>query len=159
MSNQYRDIVHSLGFKLFETSYSNASLSKQVENLLKGLNHYFEEGTRKCFGASVSRISVSNDGLTLKVLERVSADYEHSKKVYRVVLFDFTGEIINDRLSTFEAHKNLKSAQKDFEGTYVNSFDVLQNAIEREIRKRTRALNQANDAQNAMRGIIEEMSK
>lgn len=154
-----RDIAKAAGLRPYEWSgsYWGSNLSATAERLTDDKTHYYDAGTRRYFGASVSKLREIADGMALAAIERVSLDSDHRAKGYRVVIHDLTGHIINDRAGLEDAHKTLRAAQRDFEAQcekYADGAAILQGAIARETREHERALDNLISAAQQLRAGV-----
>ncbi len=147
--NQIQEIARAAGITPFDWSgsYYGSTLTKTAARLTEGRTHYFDEGTRKYFGASVVHLSVLCDGLVLGAVERVSADSDHSHKVYRPVFFRADGTVF-DRPDIDSAYPTKAKALKAF-WELANVQDarvILRGMLEENIKRAQRQLSASVDS-------------
>ena len=75
------------------TDKSSDSKRNAQENL-QGRTHYAEDASLKFFKARIVSAHADADGLFFKMVESVSIDYEHTRRGFRVVVFDLFGYVV-----------------------------------------------------------------
>jgi hypothetical protein len=140
-------LLNNANLRTFQNRYySNAKYSAQES--LAGITHYVDDNTLKFFKAKILRAKPINDGALYMILESSSKDFEHTKRGFRVVVFDVFGDSIY-RPALDEMHDTTKQALKAFEN-WSKSFDVDAYYRERMARKAIQLKKQAERLEEAL---------
>lgn len=107
-------------------AFRNRQLSTPTLNAqdqLTGITHYCDSGTLKYHHSRIVGACVVSSGAFFKIVETCSQDYHNTKRGYRVVLFDLTGEAVY-RPNLDELTRTREQAEKAF-WAWFNQFDEL----------------------------------
>ena len=94
-----------------------------AQDALTGLTHYCDAGTLRYPHSRIVGACVVSCGAFFKVTETCAQDYQNTRRGYRVVLFDLTGEAVY-RPSLSELTRTREQADKAF-WAWFNQFDEL----------------------------------
>ena len=94
-----------------------------AQDALTGLTHYCDTGTLRYHHSRIVGACVVSCGAFFKVTETCAQDYQNTRRGYRVVLFDLTGEAVY-RPSLSELTRTREQADKAF-WAWFNQFDEL----------------------------------
>lgn len=94
-----------------------------AQDALNGLTHYCDPNTLRYHHSRIVGACVVSCGAFFKVTETCSQDYQNTRRGYRVVLFDLTGEAVY-RPSLDELTRTREQADKAF-WAWFNSFDEV----------------------------------
>jgi hypothetical protein len=78
---------------------------------LAGRTHYIDSNTLKYFHARVLSSHEAHNGLVFAILESCSGDYAHKTRIFRHVIFDIFGAVL-DRPEGEESYKSKAPARK-----------------------------------------------
>lgn len=78
---------------------------------LAGRTHYVDDDTLKYFRARVLSSHAPYNGLLFAILESSSGDYQHKSRIFRYVIFDIFGTVL-DRPKIEESYKSKEPARK-----------------------------------------------
>lgn len=120
--NTAQIIAAALSTAPFREAYrSSATLNAQ--EALSGITHYCDAGTLRYHHSRIVGASVASCGAFFKVTETCAKDYHNTRRGYRVVLFDLTGEAVY-RPSLDELTRTREQADRAFYA-WFNEFDEL----------------------------------
>ncbi len=85
-------IINAANVAPFTNKSSNAKRNAQ-ENL-DGRTHYADEETLKYFKARIVSAAADQNGLFFKMVESISLDCDHTRRGFRVVVFDLFGYVV-----------------------------------------------------------------
>ena len=94
-----------------------------AQDALTGITHYCDPQTLRYHHSRIVGACVVSCGAFYKVIETCSQDYQNTRRGYRVVLFDLTGEAVY-RPSLDELTRTREQADKAFYA-WLNEFDEL----------------------------------
>ena len=94
-----------------------------AQDALTGLTHYCDAGTLRYHHSRIVGACVVSCGAFFKVTETCAQDYQNTRRGYRVVLFDLTGEAVY-RPSLSELTRTREQADKAF-WAWFDQFDEL----------------------------------
>lgn len=94
-----------------------------AQDALTGLTHYCGTGTLRYHHSRIVGACVVSCGAFFKVTETCAQDYQNTRRGYRVVLFDLTGEAVYHP-SLSELTRTREQADKAF-WAWFNQFDEL----------------------------------
>ena len=97
-------------FNLFENKSYNDKIN--VQSNLAGRTHYFGDQEMKCFSSKILYSTIKNGGLLIGVVESYSADMHNTKRLFRPVIFDVFGNVVNERLNSENGLKTKDQAKK-----------------------------------------------
>lgn len=138
------DIARAAGLDPYQSRVYFNNATKEASSLTAGKTHYFDPDTLQYFHSRISRIAIAGDGVALVTLESASADANNTRRGYRVNVHDLTGRVINERQDVDNLITSKSAADRAFHDAVseveTSARDILENAIDREIRLRTRAV-------------------
>jgi len=67
---------------------------RNAQENLDGRTHYADEETLKYFKARIVSAHADQNGLFFKMVESLSLDYDHTRRGFRVVVFDLFGYVV-----------------------------------------------------------------
>ena len=109
-----KNAARAAGLDLFRYDGSRVhSLDVTAENLTAGRTHYFSNGTRRFHGSRVCKLSELSEGLVLGFIERVSLDFEHTRKGYRPGFVAVDGYVF-DRPNMEDSFSTKRAAEREF---------------------------------------------
>jgi len=76
----------------YSDKYSNPKANAQRN--LEGRTHYADEETLNFFKARIVSAYADADGLFFKIVESLSLDCDHTRRGFRVVVFDLFGQVV-----------------------------------------------------------------
>jgi hypothetical protein len=77
---------------LYRSESSDAK--RNAQRNLAGRTHYVDDDTLRYFRARVLSARIVSDGLLFAILESASANPNHSKRIFRYVIFDLFGFVL-----------------------------------------------------------------
>ena len=125
--------------ELYKNKSSNPARDAQ-QNLM-GRTHYADPDTLRFHKSRVLESHVTDGGLIYAIVESCAADYENTRRIFRPVIFDLFGNVI-ERPKLDEGFKTRRQAVKAM-WAYLNSLDAKQitmEAIERTERNHAREM-------------------
>lgn len=119
-------IAQSIAAALDTRIFRDAQRSTPVLNAqdaLTGITHYCDTGTLRYHHSRIVGACVVSCGAFFKITETCAQDYQNTKRGYRVVLFDLTGQAVY-RPNLDEMTRTREQADKAF-WVWFNQFDEL----------------------------------
>ena len=95
--------------KLYENSSSYAKVNAQ--NNLMGRTHYVDDSTLRFHKSRILKAKATVDGLLFYLIESCAADMDNTRRIFRHVIFDITGNTVS-RPSLDEGCKTRAQAEK-----------------------------------------------
>ncbi len=86
------ELIRATGNRAYEAQHYGNS-SEHCGRQLSGRSHYYDEGTRRYFGARVLDVSTDPDGAMLFTVESVTPP--SGPRLYRMVAFDVYGNVVH----------------------------------------------------------------
>ena len=102
---------------------------------LDGRTHYVDDNTLKFHKSRVLQTYITDNGLLFAIIESAAADYENTSRIFRPVIFDVFGNVI-ERTTLENGYKTSKQAATAMWDT-LNDIDANQvtvNAINSQIK-------------------------
>lgn len=78
---------------LYERKSSDPLRNAQLN--LAGRTHYVDDDTRRYFRSRILSARSTDDGLLYAIVESCSGDHEHKTRIFRHVIFDIFGTVID----------------------------------------------------------------
>lgn len=115
-----KKIAAALNTRPFENAHrSTDTLNAQAA--LEGITHYCDASTLRYHKARIVGACVVSYGAFFKITETCAADYQNTRRGYRVALFDLTGEVVyRPKLEEMQSTKD--KANKQF-WAWFNEFN------------------------------------
>lgn len=135
MNDTVKTIATALRAHVF-TDAQKKTPKLNAQAALTGLTHYCDDYTLRFHKSRVVGACVVANGAFFKVCETCAQDYENTKRGYRVVLFDMTGEAVY-RPNLDDMTRTREQAERAF-FAWFDGFDQLahyQDKIESEARE------------------------
>ena len=126
--------------QLYRNESSNAKWNAQRN--LEGRTHYVDDDTLRFHKSRILSTHITDGGLILGLVESCAADYENTKRVFRPVIFDITGYVL-ERPKLEDGYSSSKAA-KDAMWDTLNNIDAKQVTLEANERE---TKNHANEMQ------------
>ena len=128
-----------------------------AQDALTGLTHYCDAGTLRYHHSRIVGACVVSCGAFFKITETCSQDYQNTRRGYRVVLFDLTGEAVY-RPSLDELTRTREQADKAFYA-WFNEFDELGHYRDKLNRKADRLARQIADLNCAAQALAAQQDE
>lgn len=123
---QLIDSARLPGVRTFPGVY-RSSAAEEAQACLSGRSHYYDPPTLRFFRSRVLSSEVICNGLLHVGVETLSADSQHTRRVYRYVAHDIFGTVVyNSDLGA--ARRTREPARKDFD-TWLAGFDVAAHTL------------------------------
>lgn len=126
--------------QLYRNESSNPKWNAQRN--LEGRTHYVDDDTLRFHRSRILDTYITDGGLIFALVESCATDYENTKRVFRPVIFDVTGFVL-ERPKLEDSYNSSKAA-RDAMRNALNEIDAKQvtlEAIDRETK------NHANEMQ------------
>lgn len=94
-----------------------------AQDALTGLTHYCDPGALRFHHSRIVGACVASSGAFFKVTETCAQDYQNTRRGYRVVLFDLTGEAVY-RPNLEGLRRTREQADREF-WAWFNEFDKI----------------------------------
>ena len=107
--------------ELYTNKSSDPKRNAQLN--LAGRTHYVDDETLRYFHARILSSRVVDDGLLFAVVESASGDANHSSRIYRYVIFDLFGTVI-ERPDLKSSWKSSAPAEKAM-WRALNAIDAI----------------------------------
>lgn len=110
---------------------SSSAVHDAQENLM-GRTHYVDPGTLRWHKSKILETHITDGGLIYALIESCAADYENTRRIFRPVIFDLFGTVI-ERPKLEEGFKTRRQAVK-YMWEVLNSLNaktITLEAIER----------------------------
>lgn len=79
--------------RLYENSSSYAKVNAQ--NNLSGRTHYVDDSTLRFHKSRILKAKATCDGLLFYIIESCTADMNNTRRIFRHVIFDITGNLVS----------------------------------------------------------------
>jgi hypothetical protein len=135
--------LENAGFQLFKLKYCSTA-KYEAQEALSGITHYVDDQTLKYFKARILKAKPILNNTFYMILESSSIDYEHTKRGFRVCVFDLNGDSayhpsleemtekpakalknFESWLKTFDAEEHYQRRIKDQIRAYTNKIEAL----------------------------------
>ena len=150
-NEQLAEIIQNTWTQLYQDRYYSDPTAK-AQDQLSGRTHYADPDTLRFFHARILRASPVCSGLLFRIVESVAADPDNNRRVFRFVVFDVWGNVIEK--SDFEnSFSSTDKALKAFD-QWLSGFNLVEYyRVEMAARvKRTQA--EADRLQTALDKVI-----
>lgn len=85
---------------------------RDAQQNLAGRTHYVDADTLRCFHARVLSTHAADNGLLFAIVESCSGDHEHKTRVFRHVIFDLFGTVIDRPNMNEDGETRIYESQK-----------------------------------------------
>jgi hypothetical protein len=113
-------IAAALDTRLFRDAQRSSPVLN-AQDALTGLTHYCDPASLRFHRSRIVGACVVSSGAFFKVTETCAQNYQNTRRGYRVVLFDLTGNVIY-RPELDEMHRTREQADRAF-WAWFNNFD------------------------------------
>jgi hypothetical protein len=139
-----RSIAHALDVNLYrDPQRSSAKFSAQSE--LDGRTHYVSDNTLRFHKSRILGASPQFNGLFFRITESCAVDFHNTRRGFRCVLFDLTGEVVyHPKLDAMA--RSAEDARRAF-WVLFDTFDPQAYYRQKLAEKGARLLRQAHDMQ------------
>jgi len=118
-----KTIAAALNTRPFENAHRSTD-TLNAQEALTGITHYCDPSTLRFHHSRIVGACVVSCGAFFKITETCSLDFHNTKRGYRVVLFDLSGETVyHPKLS--EATRTREQANKHF-WAWFNEFNEVE---------------------------------
>lgn len=149
-------IATALDTNLFKDAQRSTPVLN-AQDALTGITHYCDPQTLRYHHSRIVGACVVSCGAFYKVTETCSQDYQNTRRGYRVVLFDLTGEAVY-RPSLDELTRTREQADKAFYA-WLNEFDELGHYRDKLNRKADRLARQIADLNCAAQALAAQQDE
>lgn len=118
-----------------------------AQDALTGITHYCDPATLRFHHSRIVGACAVSSGAFFKVTETCAQDYQNTRRGYRVVLFDLTGEAVY-RPKLEELTRTREQADRAF-WAWFNQFDELAHYRDKLNRKADRLAHQIQELNTA----------
>ena len=122
-STQLSEIIKNTWTNLYTDRYYSDPTAK-AQDQLSGRTHYADPETLRFFHARILRALPVCSGLLFRIVESVAADPDNSRRVFRFVVFDVWGNVI-ERADFANAFSSTDKALKGFD-EWLAGFDLVE---------------------------------
>ena len=122
-----------------------------AQDALTGITHYCDPATLRFHHSRIVGACVASSGAFFKVTETCAQDYQNTRRGYRVVLFDLTGEAVY-RPNLEGLHRTREQADRAF-WAWFNELDELahyRDKFNRKADQMARQIAELNEAAQAL---------
>ena len=120
-------LANTLETRAWARLYKDRFYSEPVamaQDQLTGRTHYVDPDSLRFHHARVLRARVICSGLFLRIVESCAADYENTKRVFRFVVFDVWGNVV-ERQNFDNSYSSTDKALKGFD-EWLADFDPIE---------------------------------
>ena len=120
-------LANTLETRAWARLYKDRFYSEPVamaQDQLTGRTHYVDPDSLRFHHARVLRARVICSGLFLRIVESCAADYENTKRVFRFVVFDVWGNVV-ERQNFDNSYSSTDKALKGFD-EWLSDFDPVE---------------------------------
>jgi hypothetical protein len=136
--------LRAAGVPLYADRYSDPTSA--AEDQLGGRTHYADPATRRYFRSRILSAYPVMNGLFFRIVESLSADHNHTRRVFRVCLFDVWGTTVYrpDLDDSFPNRAAAERAFKNWEG--INPAEYYAVRLEEKASRCEREADRLRDA-------------